>query len=211
MSSSISHIRALIREMLMAERIKNRSQIAPAPKFGSILDSGDKDKKKATEEGRPDNGGMDISQHKKMMYAESPVRQRDLMDFMSKQNYYNPEDESNAIKLAARIRSAPEGADIFGLLEKFKQEGNSEEDIYLAYYVAKILTAKETEGSIKEEDNEEKNEADLTELSAVGGGGVVGYTGPLGFDTSSLHATFWSGNEPTSRSPGSSSRRKKKV
>lgn len=169
-------------------------EFAPAPQMGDVDPTPEDDDDRPLMDKRPEGGGMDVSQHHKMMWAED----------VQARNSHDEYSESERLVDVVMMRLGM-GQSIEDIVEGLKDRV-SVEDIYLAYKAAKML-----EGVDVEEDV-------LEEMSAIGGGGaglassgkVSATSAGSGWTSNNPeHDLMWSGDAEHSKRPDSPDAKKK--
>ncbi len=171
-------------------------EFAAAPQMGDIDPTPEDDADRPLMDKRPKGGGMDVSQHHKMMWAE---------DVANRSYHEEDSEQERLVDIILMRRSMGQEVDniVDGLKDRFDVE-----DIYLAYEAAKML-----ESHMPDDDSEV-----LEEMSAISGGaaglasaGKVSATsgGSAWKSNSPEHELMWSGDLPHSERPDSPDAKKK--
>jgi len=143
----------------------SKEQFAPAPKMGDINPTDQSNKDRPAMENRPTDG-MDIKQHKKMLWSES-------IDFR------NSDEIMSLVQRIRMMRSMDVSRDI--IVDKLAAEYDID-DIQLAYYAAKVL---DKDGALEE----------FNAMGTGAVAGFTGPLGMGAADLSPIHDKFWSGDK----------------
>jgi len=175
-----------------------KEEFSQAPQMGDIDPTPeDADDDRPLMDKRPDGGGMDVSQHHKMMWAED-VQSRNFHD-----EYSDQEKLVDVVMMRLGM-----GQSIEDIVDGLKDRA-SVEDIYLAYKAAKMLEGVDVDDSEV-----------LEEMSAISGGGAgLASSGKVSATSAGSawksnnpeHELMWSGDEPHSKRPPAPNAKKKRI